>query len=58
MRACVRLDARAQHLMFQEHSRKPMTICLRYAFDQSEAEHMLHEAFSTLDSNIRRLIYK
>ena len=39
------MDANAQFMLFQKYGGKLMTICLRYACDQGEAEDMLQESF-------------
>jgi len=38
-------DKHCQRMLFDQHSGKMMTICLRYAADQMEAEDLLMESF-------------
>jgi RNA polymerase sigma factor (sigma-70 family) len=42
---CVKLDAVAQRILFDEYCGRLMTICRRYSRDQPEAEDMLQESF-------------
>jgi len=45
IRQCMDDNAHCQRLLFDEHAGKMMTICLRYAADQMEAEDLLMESF-------------
>ncbi len=42
---CLAGDALCQRQLFDQHSGRLMTICLRYATDQMEAEDLLMESF-------------
>jgi RNA polymerase sigma factor (sigma-70 family) len=45
IQGCLKNDAKAQHLLFQQYAGILMTICRRYAGEQPEAEDMLQESF-------------
>lgn len=45
IQGCLRKEEGAQYALFQQFSGRLMTICRRYACDQSEAEDMLQDAF-------------
>jgi RNA polymerase sigma factor (sigma-70 family) len=42
---CLADDKHCQRMLFNQHAGKMMTICLRYAADQMEAEDLLMESF-------------
>jgi RNA polymerase sigma factor (sigma-70 family) len=42
---CLKGNARSQHKLFQRFGGIMMTVCRRYAADQTEAEDMLQDAF-------------
>jgi len=42
---CIKENATCQRLLFEQYAGKMMTVCLRYATDQMEAEDMLQDAF-------------
>lgn len=42
---CLADDMQCQRMLFDQHAGKMMTICLRYASDQMEAEDLLMESF-------------
>jgi RNA polymerase sigma factor (sigma-70 family) len=42
---CLKGNARSQRRLFQRFAGKMMTVCRRYAYDQTEAEDMLQDAF-------------
>lgn len=52
IKGCIRKDAACQRTLFQQYAGKLMTICLRYAGDQKEAEDILQESFINIFSNI------
>jgi len=43
--ACLKGDVKYQKILFERYSPKFMTVCLRYATDQMQAEDMLQDAF-------------
>jgi len=45
IKGCIKKNAACQHLLFQQYAGKMMTVCLRYAGDQKEAEDILQESF-------------
>ncbi len=45
IRGCLKEDVKCQRLLFEQYAGKMMTVCLRYANDQMEAEDMMQEAF-------------
>ncbi len=49
---CIKKKAQCQHLLFNQYSRKLMTVCLRYAGSTEEAEDMLQESFIKIFSSI------
>jgi RNA polymerase sigma factor (sigma-70 family) len=51
---CMKNDAIAQHRLFLDYAGKLMTICRRYAGDQTEAEDMLQDAFIRIFKYIRQ----
>ncbi len=42
---CIRQDARCQRMLFDRYAGKMMSVCLRYANDNMEAEDMIQDAF-------------
>lgn len=49
---CVLGNAKAQRMLFDKFAPKMMTVCLRYAKDQTEAEDVLQEAFVKIFSKL------
>jgi RNA polymerase sigma factor (sigma-70 family) len=49
---CLKGNARSQHRLFQRFAGKMMTVCRRYACDQTEAEDMLQDAFIKVFTHI------
>ena len=49
---CIKGNAKSQQMLFQRFSGKMLTICRRYARDQSEAEDILQESFIRIFGNI------
>ncbi len=49
---CIRRDRLYQKLLFDKFSGRFMTLCLRYANDQMEAEDMMQEGFIAIFNNI------
>jgi RNA polymerase sigma factor (sigma-70 family) len=45
IQACVRQERWAQQRVYEDHYGKMMSICLRYATQEEEAQDMLHEGF-------------
>ncbi|MCX6208459.1 MAG: sigma-70 family RNA polymerase sigma factor [Bacteroidetes bacterium] len=52
IQGCIRLDRLYQKLLFDKFSGRFMTLCLRYANDQMEAEDMMQEGFIAIFNNI------
>lgn len=55
---CLEKNNACQRLLFNQHSQKLMTICLRYAASVSDAEDMLQEAFVRIFSSIHQYKFK
>jgi RNA polymerase sigma factor (sigma-70 family) len=49
---CLKNNGKSQRRLFEEYAGKMMTVCRRYACDQTEAEDMLQEAFIKVFTNI------
>ncbi len=45
VQACIRQERWAQQRVYEDHYGKMMSICLRYATQEEEAQDMLHEGF-------------
>ena len=45
IKGCIEDDIKCQHLLFETYAGRLLTICRRYAADNSEAEDVLQEAF-------------
>ena len=51
---CIRQNKQCQRLLFDQYAGKFMSICLRYANDQMEAEDMMQEGFIAIFKNIEQ----
>ncbi len=51
---CIRQNKQCQQLLFNQYAGIFMTICLRYATDQMEAEDMMQEGFIAIFRNIEQ----
>jgi RNA polymerase sigma-70 factor (ECF subfamily) len=51
---CIKKNAVCQRLLFDQYSRKLMTVCLRYAGTTPDAEDMLQESFIKIFSAIHQ----
>lgn len=51
---CTTGDREAQRVLFTQHSRLMMTVCLRYADNRQEAEDMLQEGFIKVFAHINQ----
>ena len=51
---CIKKNAVCQRLLFDQYSRKLMTLCLRYARTAPDAEDMLQESFIKIFSAIHQ----
>jgi len=49
---CLKKNSKSQRRLFELYAGKMMTVCRRYANDQTEAEDILQEAFIRVFSNI------
>jgi len=49
---CLKKNSKSQRRLFELYAGKMMTVCRRYACDQTEAEDMLQEAFIRVFNNI------
>jgi RNA polymerase sigma factor (sigma-70 family) len=49
---CLKKNSKSQRKLFESYAGKMMTVCRRYANDQTEAEDMLQESFIRVFSNI------
>jgi RNA polymerase sigma factor (sigma-70 family) len=49
---CLKKNSKSQRRLFELYAGKMMTVCRRYACDQTEAEDMLQESFIRIFSNI------
>lgn len=57
IQGCIKHDRTCQKLLFDKFSGKFMTICLRYANCQDEAEDMMQEGFIAIFKNIVNFKY-
>ena len=51
---CIKKNRQCQRLLFDEYAGKFMTICLRYATNEMEAEDMMQEGFVAIFKNIEQ----
>lgn len=51
---CIKNDATCQRMLFEQYSGVLMTICIRYASNQPEAEDILQDAFIQIFSHINQ----
>jgi RNA polymerase sigma factor (sigma-70 family) len=51
---CIRQDKQCQRLLFNQYAGSFMTICLRYASNQMEAEDMMQEGFIAIFKSIEQ----
>lgn len=51
---CIRQNKQCQRLLFDQYAGKFMTLCLRYANNQMEAEDMMQEGFIAIFKNIEQ----
>ncbi len=58
IKGCIRQDAKCQRLLFEQMSRKMMSVCLRYANDAMEAEDMLQDGFIRVFNNIHQFKFE
>jgi RNA polymerase sigma factor (sigma-70 family) len=49
---CLKKNSKSQRRLFELYAGKMMTVCRRYACDQTEAEDILQESFIRIFSNI------
>ena len=54
IKGCIKKDASCQRMLFETYSGRFMSICLRYACDQPEAEDILQDAFINIFSYIHQ----
>lgn len=54
IQACIRQERWAQQRVYEDHYSKMMSICLRYATQEEEAQDMLHEGFIKVFRYIER----
>lgn len=52
IKGCIKQEPSCQRALFEQYAGKMMTVCLRYAHDQMEAEDMLQEGFIRVFSYI------
>ena len=58
IKGCIRKDAGCQRRLFELYAGKMMTVCLRYATDNAEAEDMLQEGFIRVFSYIHQFKFE
>lgn len=58
IKGCLRNDTHCQRLLFEQFAGKMMTVCLRYANDQMEAEDMLQDGFVRVFSNLHQFKFE
>lgn len=58
IKGCVNDNTTCQRLLFDQHSGKFMSICLRYANDNMEAEDMLQEGFTRIFKHINQFKFE
>lgn len=54
IKGCMRQDPLCQSQLYQKYSRRLMTVCLRYAHTNFEAEDVFHEAFIKVFANLHK----
>jgi RNA polymerase sigma factor (sigma-70 family) len=58
IKGCLRNDIHCQRLLFEQFAGKMMTVCLRYANDQMEAEDMLQDGLVRVFSNLHQFKFE
>ena len=58
IKGCIRSDSRCQRTLFEQYAGKMMSVCLRYAQDQMEAEDMLQDGFIRVFSNMHQFKFE
>jgi RNA polymerase sigma-70 factor (ECF subfamily) len=58
IKGCIQKNAGCQRQLFESYAGKMLTVCLRYANDNSEAEDMLQEAFIRIFNYIHQFKFE
>ena len=58
IKGCARQDSVCQRLLFEQYAGKFMTVCIRYANDNMEAEDMLQDGFVRIFNNIHQFKFE
>lgn len=57
VKQCLRGDAKAQRLLYEQFKVSMFRVCLRYAKDHSEAEDLLHDGFIKVFSDLHQYTF-
>lgn len=58
IKGCIEQNPQTQRMLFEQYASKFMTVCLRYAIDQMEAEDMLQEGFVRIFNNLHQFKFE
>jgi len=58
IKGCIEQNPNAERILFVRYSSKFMTVCLRYALDEMEAEDMLQEGFVRIYKHIHQFKFE
>ena len=58
IKGCIEHNPQTQRMLFEQYAGKFMTVCLRYAIDQMEAEDMLQEGFVRIFNNLHQFKFE
>jgi RNA polymerase sigma factor (sigma-70 family) len=58
IKGCIEDDIKCQHLLFETYAGRLLTICRRYAADNSEAEDVLQEALVKIYNNLNQFRFE
>lgn len=58
IKGCIRQDIRCQRMLFEQLAGKMLTVCLRYANDNMEAEDMLQDGFIRVYNNLHQFKFE
>jgi RNA polymerase sigma factor (sigma-70 family) len=58
IKGCIQQNINCQRALFEQYAGKFMTVCLRYANDNMEAEDMLQEGFVRIFNNLHQFKFE
>jgi RNA polymerase sigma factor (sigma-70 family) len=58
IKGCIKKDQSCQRLLFEKYAGKMMSLCLRFANDQQQAQDILQESFIKIFDNIHQFKFE